>query len=94
MACGKKLPHAIEPLTLTQASKITIKNFQLCSIKIREAMPPVTSHATALYTLVITQTYTQVLEKISLMRLSFSKTPQPNETLRTKPWSNNPLHIR
>ena len=34
---------------VTWASKITIKNFQLCSIKIKEATPPVTSHATALY---------------------------------------------
>ena len=34
MACGKK---------------ITIKIFQLCSIKIKEATPPVTSHATALF---------------------------------------------
>ena len=33
---------------VTWASKITIKNYQLCSIKIKEATPP-GRHATALY---------------------------------------------
>ena len=31
---------------VTWASKITLKNLQLCSIKLREATPPVTSHIT------------------------------------------------
>ena len=43
MACGKKLPHTIElhlQIWVTWASKITIKKFQLCSIKIKGSHAP------------------------------------------------------
>ena len=40
------LKMSILQIWVTWASKITLKNLQLCSIKLREATPPVTSHIT------------------------------------------------
>ena len=40
--------HTVLQIWVTWASKITSKNLQLCSIKLKEATPPVTSHAAAL----------------------------------------------
>ena len=43
---GRSQNVHILQIWVTWASKITLKNLRLCSIKLREATPPVTSHIT------------------------------------------------